>query len=986
MGNKVGSDYCFTNASQSDSILFRDSECLKLACEILKLSTENSPNSIGKKIPKIIKSITGISAVGLRLKSGNDFKICSLEGFSESFVADEKSLICKKVDLCSGNDRKSVFQLSCLCGWGLSGSAVKGKNVTEYGSFWVNDSLCNIDCLTNNPDVFEPRDRCIKEGYRSIVIIPLRSQEVIIGLLLLCDKRPNIFDLKIVEFFEYLAESIAALLDNSKKQSLVDSTTTGYDDVFREFPGVIFKLDLDGTILFVSGNISDYYIMSSEDLSQKNILSLDVLNISKDYWEKSVNKIVASKKSIIDKVKIKGSKGITIFQLKILPRLNINQEVVSLVLTLRNITNDKEIEEHYNENKKIIYSALDSSPVGVLIVKASTGRIIYSNEVANHFKKNFVKMSLDDDHIVNYFSGVKVTNIKGEVFELTGKSIDKIIKSGSKIRKHLNLVNNSGECLVINFNSTPITNSYGEVIAETIIFVNITDIVKLKIQSTEFYERFKTLFYLSSDTVVLIKLFDGSIIDVNNSYSSMFGLKRSEVIGKKVQDLGVCENSEVLKEYFISVKRGNKLENIHIKLKRANGEVFDASVFAERINHSGSYYIICIIRDISENIKLTERIKQSEKMSAIGQLVGGVAHDFNNQLTGILGYSDFLVENLENEELKKYALNIAICAMRSADLTEKLLAFSRKSERKKVPIDIHILLKEVINMLEHSIDKKITIGKKFDAKVAKIVGDPSQLQNALLNLAINARDAMLDDVGMISFITENVELDREFCACSNFDINPGKFVSLKIKDTGSGMNDEIISKIFEPFFTTKDEGKGTGMGLAGVFTTVQQHKGAIEVKSKLGYGTTFELLLPEIVDNGAEHIVKDIPEKKIKGKGHVLLVDDEEIVRIIGSQMLTDLGYTVTVCANGYEAVKFFEENYQNIDLVILDMIMPRMRGREAFMKMIKIDKSVKVLIASGYAGGGEIEDVVEMGAVGVMKKPFYFEELAEQIKSILIK
>ena len=984
MGNKADSEYYSTNASQSGSILFRDSECLQLTCEILKLSAENSPDSIVKKIPSMIKSITGLSAVGLRLKSGNDFKIYSSEGFSENFIADEKSLICKNAEQCSDDDRDNLFKLSCICGWVLSGSAAKGKNVTDYGSFWVNDSLCNIDCLANNPDIFEPRDRCIKEGYRSIAIVPLRLQRAIIGLLLLHHKRPNAFDLTTLKFFEYLAESIAAVLNNSKKQSTDNLTTSGYEDLFREFPGVIFKLDLDGTILFVSGNISDYHTISFDYLSKKNILSLDWLHISKDYWEKSVKKVVVSKSSITDEIRVKASKGITIFQLKIVPRLNNNHEVTSLVLILSNITKDKEIETHYNENIKLVYSALDSSPAGVLIVKAPTWKIMYSNEAANRFKKIFIKMPIADDCLWNFFSGVRVTNINGEEFELTETSLKKIIMSKKRVRKHLNLVNSSGEHLVINFSSTPIINTQGEIIAETIIFVNITDIVKLKFQNTEFYERFKALFSLSFDTVVLIKLFDGSIIDVNESCSSMFGMKRSEVVGKKVQDLGVCDDSNVLSEYFVSVKCGNKLENIQIKLKRVSGEVFDALVFAELIHHVGGYYVLCIIKDISEKIKLTEKLKQSEKMSAIGQLVGGVAHDFNNQLTGILGYSDFLVDNLENEDLKKYAQNIALCAVRSADLTEKLLAFSRKSEYKRVPIDIHMLLTEVINMLEHSIDKKITIGKKFDAKEPRIVGDPSQLQNALLNLAINARDAMLDDVGMISFLTESVELDREYCVCSNFDINPGKYISLKVKDTGSGMNDEIKSKMFEPFFTTKDEGKGTGMGLAAVFTTVQQHKGAIEVKSQLGYGTTFELLLPETVDEVTARVIENIAEKKTKVKGHVLLVDDEEIVRIIGSQMLTDLGYTVTVCVNGYDAVRFFKENYKNIDLVILDMIMPRMRGREAFINMIKIDKNVKVLIASGYAGGGEIEDVVQMGAVGVMKKPFYFENLAEKVDSVL--
>ena len=239
-----------------------------------------------------------------------------------------------------------------------------------------------------------------------------------------------------------------------------------------------------------------------------------------------------------------------------------------------------------------------------------------------------------------------------------------------------------------------------------------------------------------------------------------------------------------------------------------------------------------------------QRLRQSEKMQAIGQLAGGVAHDFNNQLTGIIGNADLVQVTIHDQpEVSKYVDNILTAANRAADLTSKLLAFARKGNYLAVPVDIHLIINEVASLLLRSVDKNIRIEQQFKAKNSVIIGDPTQLQNALLNLAINARDAMPEG-GELLFATDNVDLDQEFCRSDSFDISSGAYLEILVKDTGTGIEPEIQGRIFEPFFTTKKEGKGTGMGLAAVYGTINTHRGSLRVSSELKHGTAMTLHFP----------------------------------------------------------------------------------------------------------------------------------------------
>ncbi len=385
--------------------------------------------------------------------------------------------------------------------------------------------------------------------------------------------------------------------------------------------------------------------------------------------------------------------------------------------------------------------------------------------------------------------------------------------------------------------------------------------------------------------------------------------------------------------------------------------------------------------------KVEERLRQSQKMDALGQLAGGVAHDFNNQLSVILGYANMLESQVELPKPKKYIENICKAVQRSSDLTRNLLAFARKGQNQSLLVHVHSLIDETIEMLERTIDKRIEIKKTFDACTDVVLGDPSQLQHAFLNLSVNARDAMATG-GSLIFETEILNIEDEFIASHGGGIQAGRYIKISVSDTGSGMSDEVKKHLFEPFFTTKPLGKGTGLGLASVYGTIKNHKGTLDVHSEIGRGTTFKLYLPLAEQTQSAKLMaqKDISSGKLNAVKNlcVLLVEDEEILRTLFSDMLGVLGIKCLEAKNGRHGVEMYEQLWKQIDVVILDMIMPEMDGPDAFRAMKKINPDIRAMLSTGFSLNNEIQAVLDEGVLGFLHKPFMKNELIEKIIEVM--
>jgi len=392
---------------------------------------------------------------------------------------------------------------------------------------------------------------------------------------------------------------------------------------------------------------------------------------------------------------------------------------------------------------------------------------------------------------------------------------------------------------------------------------------------------------------------------------------------------------------------------------------------------------VLVFRDITQAKRMEEQLHQTRKMDVIGQLAGGIAHDFNNMLGGIIGNAELLSFALPvDSNLRKYVDTIIKGSERAADLTKKLLAFSRKAKIVTTPVDIHDQIRSAIALLERSIDPRIKIIIRLDATSSVVASDPTLLQNAFLNLAINARDAMPEG-GALTFATSNVLLDHEYCSKQPYKIDAGMYLEISISDTGVGMSKEVLSKLFEPFFTTKPVGQGTGLGLAAVYGTVKDHQGAINVYSEPGLGTVFKIYLP--VDSSSPECFIYGDESIALGKsGCILVVDDEAIIRSTAQALLVSLGYDVLLASDGDEALEVFLMEKERISAILLDIVMPKMSGREVYQHIREIDHEVPVVFSSGFSSDGIVSDLMDLGAAAFIQKPYRQSSLAKTLDEVL--
>jgi len=388
------------------------------------------------------------------------------------------------------------------------------------------------------------------------------------------------------------------------------------------------------------------------------------------------------------------------------------------------------------------------------------------------------------------------------------------------------------------------------------------------------------------------------------------------------------------------------------------------------------------LTDITEQKHLETKLQEAQKMEAVGTLAGGIAHDFNNLLQVILGYADLLRLRMGKDEPGSRELQVIVSASkRGAELTQQLLTFSRKVESKLRPTDLNLGVENTRKILARTLPKMIEIDVLLSGNLSFVNADPLQMEQVLMNLAVNAKDAMPDG-GKLTIKTENVILDEEYCR-THPETRPGEYVLLEVSDTGHGMAEETLKHIFDPFFTTKGLAEGTGLGLAMVYGIVKSHDGYIDCTSDFGTGTTFKIYLPALEQEEKPEMVieKDLYRG---GTETILLVDDEEFVRDVARQMLTEFGYTVIVANDGESALQLYEQEQGRVDLVILDLIMPGIGGRKCLEKLLTINSKAKIVVASGFSDIEPMKETVEAGAKGFIGKPYEIISFLKVVREVL--
>jgi signal transduction histidine kinase/ActR/RegA family two-component response regulator len=385
----------------------------------------------------------------------------------------------------------------------------------------------------------------------------------------------------------------------------------------------------------------------------------------------------------------------------------------------------------------------------------------------------------------------------------------------------------------------------------------------------------------------------------------------------------------------------------------------------------------------AEMLSLQEQLRQSQKMEAVGRLAGGIAHDFNNLLTVISGYSQLSLTTLqEKDPLRENITEIQRATERAASLTRQLLAFSRRQILDMRLIDLNLVVQDLDKMLRRVIGEDIELATLLDKNLWTVKSDPSQIEQVILNLAVNARDAMPKG-GRLTIETSNVHLDQEH-ASAPVSVKPGPCVRLSIMDTGVGMSLEVMERAFEPFFTTKEKGRGTGLGLSTVYGIVKQSGGDVWVHSEVGRGTTFEMFFPKAEETTGALKLTSSPPDRLQGSETILLVEDEASVRILTSKTLRSYGYHILEAANGEEAIRIVQEGPEKIHLLLTDVVMPGMSGREVAERISPLFPEMKVLYISGYADSAIVHHGVLDPGTALLLKPFKPDTLAQRVRGVL--
>lgn len=476
---------------------------------------------------------------------------------------------------------------------------------------------------------------------------------------------------------------------------------------------------------------------------------------------------------------------------------------------------------------------------------------------------------------------------------------------------------------------------------------------------------------------------DLSISFINRAGCALTGFAQGE-LGRAhtMLDIIHADDRPRAESEFTRTLSGERLPLQEFRIVRKDGKTLRTLLQCDHVyaDKGVSGLRMCIV-DITEKKSLEEQYRQAQKMESVGLLAGGVAHDFNNILSAILGYASLIrMENSEREKngftakLDEQITAILKAGDRATDLVRKLLAFSRQGSYKVNPLNIHTLIDEATALLAHSIDRRITIAKHLTALNPVVSGDQSLLQSALLNLAVNARDAMPDG-GTLTFSTTAVMVDKQFADKRPFAIALGHYVAVTVADTGVGLDGNVKKHLFEPFFTTKEPGKGTGLGLASVFGTVKRHGGFIEAESAPGRGTIMTFYLPQTAAQPALEAAAP-PLEKPKNSLHVLVVDDETMICDFVKEYLSAEGYHATTFSDPQKAVEWYRRSFAGVDCIVLDMNMPVMDGKACFAAMRKINPRARAIFSTGFMVGDTAAIIRMPGIRGYVQKPFTLEGL----------
>jgi len=625
---------------------------------------------------------------------------------------------------------------------------------------------------------------------------------------------------------------------------------------------------------------------------------------------------------------------------------------------------------------QLLTEMLDEAPVGIAVYQPD-GKLLYANERSAQMHgwtpEAFRRSTLEE-----IVAPARRANIKGRLEDILAR--DNLVFESEHLRRDGSLL--------------PVQNfaravSWAGQRAFLFVQTDLTarNLAEQAMRASE--EKFRRSFMTGLDAMYLTRLHGGQLIDVNDKFTELWGYSREEALGKTALELGLFAKPEERGRMLAELEANGRVTDLELWGVRKSGERILVSISISVLRMGDVPHTFGVVRDITERERaraeqkqLETQLRQSQKMESIGQLAGGVAHDFNNLLSVIISYTNFAIQSVrEGDPLRDDLEQVKQAGERATALTRQLLAFSRKQLLAPEAVDLNRVVTGIERMLRRLLGEDIDIDVRLADELGTTLADPGQLEQLLMNLVVNARDAMPQG-GTLTIETTNLELSEQDVASRGAG-KVGAYVRLGVTDTGCGMNAATRERIFEPFFTTKGLGKGTGLGLSTVFGIVKQSGGDICVKSEEGHGTTFEILLPR-VDATASGGRRKHTSQVTRGTETVLIVEDEVAVRKIAERILRSAGYTVLSAPSGGDALLLCEKHGAELKLLLTDVVMPQMSGRELADRLGKTWPELKVVFMSGYTDDAISQHGVLAPGTHFVGKPFAAGELTRKVREAL--
>ncbi len=644
--------------------------------------------------------------------------------------------------------------------------------------------------------------------------------------------------------------------------------------------------------------------------------------------------------------------------------------IVSQGMMMHQAISDLVNVESYNEN---ILNSI-STMGDMLIVFGFDGKIKRVNSATCNL------LGYSETELIGKEIGL-IIHEKEKVFDQ--KMFRKFSKDDSIKNYELTYRAKNGKLIFVLFSGSVMFDSSSKTKEIVGIARDITELKKTEEIVRKSEEKYRTLFEEVQDVVFTCDI-NGRFIDINPAGAELLGYNSKDELLTIDMANDLFFNSSDYDMFHDKIFQQGYIRDYELNLKKKDGQevnvIVTANVMHDKYGEITAYR--GIMRDVTEQRALQKQLIQAQKMESIGTLAGGVAHDFNNIMCAILGYASIMKMDMKKDnQFFKYLDTIESSASRAAKLTDQLLAFARAGKYDVRIININNIVSDTVNLLKETFDRSIEIEADLYPQLPSIEGDANQIQQIILNICVNARDAMPNG-GQLTIATGVKQITRHYVK-THLGAMEGDYVTLSVKDTGAGIDKSIIQRIFDPFFTTKGAGKGTGLGLSVVYGVVKNHGGYVDARSDVNKGTTFEIFLPMCESSKIEEQKREVEVPK-GGNELILIVDDEKPICNIGKEILERYGYKTLVAYNGEEAIELYKSNREKIKLTIIDMIMPKLGGLETFLKLKEINSYVKALLSTGYSQTERVQEILNSGVKGFIKKPYNANELLLKVRGVL--